>query len=59
MLSKKLYIKKMLPHIENDSVVDREEVNDSERLLIAICAQLVKVLQTGSENQHEERVKAA
>ena len=38
VLSKDLYIKKMAPHIENDVIVDREEINTSERFLNASCA---------------------
>ena len=56
---KRLYIKKMAPHIKNDVIVDREEINTSERFLNASCAQLAKVFKIGSDNQHDDRVKSA
>ena len=59
VLSKDLYIKKMTPHIVNDVVVDREEINTSERFLNASFAQLAKVFKIGSDIQHEDRVKSA
>ena len=59
VLSKELFIKKMLPHIENDHVVDREVVIASEKILNASCAQLARVMRTGRDYQHEDRVKSA
>ena len=38
VLSKDLYIKKMLPHIENDMVVEREEVKVSENAECNLCS---------------------
>ena len=59
VLSKELYIKKRLPHIENYNMVDREEVIASEKILNASCVQLGRVLRTRRDNKHEDRVKSA
>ena len=49
----------MVPHIENDVIVDHEKINMSERFLNALCAQLAKVFKIGRDNQHDDRVKSA
>ena len=59
VLSKELYIQKMMSHIKDDELVDREEVDTSENFLNATCAQLAKVMKIGNDNNHEDRVKSA
>ena len=59
VLSKDLYVKKMLPHIQNDKVVSREEVVTSEKFLNATFSQLAKVMRVGNDYNHEDRVKSA
>ena len=59
VLSKDLCIKKMLPHIENDVLVDEDQVSASEKFLNATSSQLSKVLMIANNNNHQDRVKSA
>ena len=59
MLSKDLFIRKMMPHIGEDVVVSWENVKNSEKVLNASCAQVVRVFRMGCDSQHEDRIKAA
>ena len=59
LVSKDLYIKKMLPHIKDDEIVDRARVLEGEKKLNAASTQMSKVLRIGEDHQHQDRVKAA
>ena len=59
VLSKDLFIRKIMPHIGDDVVVSWEDVKNSEKVLNASCAQVTRVLRMGCDNQHEDRIKAA
>jgi hypothetical protein len=49
----------MLPHIENDLLVDEDQVSASEKFLNATSSQLSKVLMIANDNNHQDRVKSA
>ena len=58
-MSKEIYIQCMQPHIKNDPVHTREEVDLMEKRFNGAAAQILKSFEWGENWKHEARLKSA